>query len=107
LGYKGPIYCTDATEDLAKIMLVDSARIQEADVLHINKQRVRDGRDLIEPLYTIEDAQNVLPLFQAVPYNKAIQIDKDIELLYTDSGHILGSAVSTSGYYHYGKHLWR
>lgn len=93
LGYKGPIYCTDATEDLAKIMLVDSARIQEADVLHINKQRARDGRDLIEPLYTIEDAQNVLPLFQAVPYNQAIQIDKDIELLYTDSGHILGSAA--------------
>jgi metallo-beta-lactamase family protein len=93
LGFNGPIYCTDATEDLAKIMLVDSARIQEADVLHINKQRARDGRDLIEPLYTIEDAQNVLPRFQAVPYNQAIQIEKDIELLYTDSGHILGSAA--------------
>lgn len=93
LGYNGPIYCTDATEDLAKIMLVDSAKIQEADVLHINKQRARDGRDLIEPLYTIEDAQNVLPLFKTVPYNQAIQIDKDIELLYTDSGHILGSAA--------------
>lgn len=93
LGYNGPIYCTDATEDLAKIMLVDSAKIQEADILHINKQRARDGRDLIEPLYTIEDAQNVLPLFKTVPYNQAIQIDKDIELLYTDSGHILGSAA--------------
>ena len=93
LGYNGPIYCTDATEDLAKIMLIDSARIQEADILHINKQRAKDGRELIEPLYTVEDANNVLPLFKTVPYNQTLQIDKDIELLYTDSGHILGSAA--------------
>jgi len=92
-GYKGPIYCTDATEDLAKIMLLDSARIQVSDVEHINKQRQRDGRELIEPLYNLEDANNVLPLFQTVPYNQAIQIDTDIELLYTDTGHILGSAA--------------
>lgn len=92
-GYKGPIYCTDATEDLAKIMLLDSARIQVSDVEHINKQRQRDGRELIEPLYNLEDANNVLPLFQTVSYNQAIQIDPDIELLYTDTGHILGSAA--------------
>lgn len=92
-GYNGPIYCTDATEDLAKLMLLDSAKIQEADVLHINKQRAKEKRELIKPLYTIEDAQNVLPLFKTVPYNQAIQLDKDIELLYTDSGHILGSAA--------------
>ncbi len=92
-GYKGDIYCTDATEDLAKIMLVDSARIQESDVAHINKQRRRDGRELVEPLYTTEDAYNVLARFKTVPYNKHYQIDKDIELLYTDTGHILGSAA--------------
>ena len=92
-GYKGPIYCTDATEDLAKIMLLDSARIQEADVLHINKQRALEGRALVEPLYTIADANNVLPLFKAVPYNENIHIDEQIELCYTDTGHILGSAA--------------
>ncbi|MES2478977.1 MAG: MBL fold metallo-hydrolase [Bacteroidota bacterium] len=91
-GYKGPIYLTDATEDLAKIMLIDSAKIQESDVMHINKQRAREGRELIEPLYTLEDANNVFQYFKAVPYNLPTQIDKDIELLYTDSGHILGSA---------------
>lgn len=91
-GYKGPIYLTDATEDLAKIMLLDSAKIQESDVMHINKQRAREGRELIEPLYTIEDANNVFQYFKVVPYNKPTQIDKDIELHYTDSGHILGSA---------------
>lgn len=92
-GYKGDIYCTDATEDLAKIMLVDSAKIQESDVAHINKQRRRDGRELVEPLYTTEDAYNVLARFKTVPYNKHYQIDNDIELLYTDTGHILGSAA--------------
>lgn len=92
-GYKGPIYCTDATEDLAKIMLLDSARIQEADVLHINKQRALEGRALVAPLYTIADANNVLPLFKAVPYNENIYIDEQIELCFTDTGHILGSAA--------------
>ncbi len=92
-GYQGPIYCTDATEDLAKIMLLDSAKIQESDVNHINKQRAREGRELIEPLYTIEDANKVFPLFKPIPYNTPTQIDEDVELLYTDSGHILGSAA--------------
>ncbi|MCC6186286.1 MAG: MBL fold metallo-hydrolase [Chitinophagaceae bacterium] len=92
-GFKGDIYCTDATEDLAKIMLADSAKIQESDVTHINKQRRRDGRELIEPLYTLEDAYNVFPQIKVVAYNQPIQIDPDVELLYTDSGHILGSAA--------------
>ncbi|MGC4057331.1 MAG: MBL fold metallo-hydrolase [Chitinophagaceae bacterium] len=92
-GYQGPIYLTDATEDLAKVMLVDSARIQEADVMHINKQRAKEHREPVKPLYTEEDAQNVFPLFVTVPYNQPTQIDEDVELLYTDTGHILGSAA--------------
>lgn len=92
-GYNGPIYLTDATEDLAKIMLIDSARIQEADVQHINKQRARENRELIKPLYTEEDAQNVFPLFKPLPYNQTHNVDEDIELLYTDTGHILGAAA--------------
>lgn len=92
-GYKGPVFCTDATEDLAKALLTDSARIQEADVMHINKQRSREGRELVEPLYTENDAYEVFDLFQTVPYNQPHKIDDDIELLYTDTGHILGSAA--------------
>lgn len=92
-GYNGPIYCTDATEDLLQIMLVDSAKIQEADVTHINKQRARENRELIRPLYTIEDAYAVFPLIKTVPYNKAVHIDEDVELQYSDTGHILGSAA--------------
>ncbi|MBL7711834.1 MAG: MBL fold metallo-hydrolase [Chitinophagaceae bacterium] len=92
-GYSGPIFCTEPTEDLAKIMLADSAKIQESDVEHINKQRRREGRDLVEPLYTVEDAYNVFPLIKLVAYNKPFPIDEEIELLYTDTGHILGSAA--------------
>jgi len=92
-GYNGPIYVTDATEDLAKALLIDSAHIQESDVAHINRQRDRDGREHVEPLYTEEDAYNVFPLFRAVAYKTVETIDEEIELFYTDCGHILGSAA--------------
>lgn len=92
-GYNGPIYCTDATEDLAKIMLIDSAHIQEADVAHINRQRDAEGREHVSPLYTEEDAMNVFPLLKMVAYNTPLTIDEEIELMYTDCGHILGSAA--------------
>lgn len=92
-GYRGKIYCTPATANLAKLLLVDSAHIQEADVLHINKRRAKEGRELEEPLYTEEDALKIFPMFEVVPYNEAYKIDKSIELLFTDCGHILGSAA--------------
>src|ERR1019366_2209872 len=92
-GYSGPIYCTPQTEELAKVLLIDSARIQEGDVVYINKQREKQGRPRVEPLYTEEDANSVFPLFTAVPYNVPTKIDDAVELLYTDCGHIIGSAA--------------
>ena len=92
-GYSGPIYCTPQTEELAKILLLDSARIQEADVLHINKMRERQRRPLVAPLYTEDDANNVFPLFVPVPYDTPYKIHDALELLYTDCGHIIGSAA--------------
>jgi metallo-beta-lactamase family protein len=92
-GYQGKIYCTTATESLMKILLRDSARIQEADIKYINKKRETEGRELIEPLYTEEDAYNVFPLLETIEYNTPVKINDDIELLYTDCGHILGSAA--------------
>ncbi len=92
-GYKGKIFCTTSTEGLFKILLRDSAHIQEADVRYINKLREQQGRDFVEPLYTEADVYNVFPLVETVPYNKPYRIDEDIELLYTDCGHILGSAA--------------
>lgn len=92
-GYNGKIFCTTQTLDLARMLLLDSAHIQEMDEMHINKIRERQDRPLIEALYTQEDVENMLPLFETVNYNEPYKIDDDIELLYTNCGHILGSAA--------------
>jgi metallo-beta-lactamase family protein len=92
-GYNAKIYCTDASEELIRLLLLDSARIQEADVAYVNKLRKREGRAQVEPLYTEDDAHDVFALLETVPYNTVHKVDDDVELLYTDCGHILGSAA--------------
>ena len=91
-GYKGKIFCTPQTAELAKVLLLDSAHIQESDVLHINKIHEKQNREPVEPLYTEEEANNVFPLFVTIPLGQPTKIDDDIELLYKDCGHILGAA---------------
>lgn len=92
-GYKGRIFCTPATASLARLLLIDSARIQESDVRYVNKQRDKQGREHVEPLYTEEDAALVFPLFETVPYNEHFRIDNDVEVMFTDCGHIIGSSA--------------
>jgi len=92
-GYSGPIYCTPATADLTKILLQDSAFIQESDITFVNKRRAAQGLPYLKPLYTIEDANKVFPLFKEIDYNEVCQIDEHISFHYTDTGHILGSAA--------------
>lgn len=91
-GFKGKIYCTEATKDLCQIMLVDSAHIQESDADYRNKKRSAEKEDII-PLYTIEDANYALDQFVSYPYGKWIKIDDDVELCFTVVGHILGAAA--------------
>jgi len=92
-GFNGPIFCTPATEDLCRLMLEDSAYIQESDIRYINKRRRHQGRELLQPLYSVKDAEQSLKLFVKVPYRVAHSITEDIVLRFTDAGHILGSAV--------------
>lgn len=92
-GFKGRIICTPATLDLARIMLYDSAYIQEQDVMYVNKRRLREGLEPYSPLYTKEDAEKCIEYFEAVPYDKPFAIDEEVEVLFTDAGHILGSAA--------------
>jgi metallo-beta-lactamase family protein len=92
-GFNGKIFCTSATKDLANILLLDSAEIQRDDAEYSNKKRASRGEPLIEPLYTIDHAKMVLPLMQEVPYGEWTKIDQDLEVLYTDAGHIIGSAA--------------
>lgn len=92
-GFTGRIYGSEATLDLAAILLKDSAHIQEADSKFINKKRFTDGRDLVEPLYTKEDADDAILLFEPVPFETPFAIDEDVELQLFDAGHIIGSST--------------
>jgi metallo-beta-lactamase family protein len=92
-GYKGKIYCTPATLDLTRILLYDSAGIQAGDARYLNKKLLKQHKPLIEPLYTEDDVDTALTQFIEVDYNQPHHITDDIELLYTDAGHIIGSAV--------------
>ncbi|MDR0798620.1 MAG: MBL fold metallo-hydrolase [Dysgonamonadaceae bacterium] len=92
-GYNGKIYATPATIDVAKILLLDSAYIQEQDVAFLNKKRKEEGRTLLKPLYTQEDAEKTFDHFVPVHYRQALQVDKDIRLELFDCGHIIGSAT--------------
>ena len=92
-GFPGNIYCTPATKDLTAILLDDSAEIQEDDVKYENKRRASEGLPYLKPLYTVEDAKASLGRFQSVQYGQWQKVDEDVELLYTDAGHIIGSAA--------------
>ena len=92
-GFQGKIYCTPATRELAGVLLEDSAQIQEDDVKYINKRRAAEGQPYLRPLYTSEDAASVRQYFVELDYNQWQQIDDGVELLYTDAGHIIGSAA--------------
>ncbi len=92
-GFKGKIYCTPATRDLTEILLNDSAMIQRDDAKFGNKRRAKQGLPPIDPLYDLDDVNLTIPLLTVVEYNKPTQISSSVELLYTDAGHIIGSAA--------------
>ncbi|MBI1343821.1 MAG: MBL fold metallo-hydrolase [Terrimonas sp.] len=91
-GYKGNIFCTPGTKDLATVLMEDSAEIQENDIRYVNKKRAAEGLPYIQPLYTVDDAKKAALQLQPIDYNKWTTITEDVELLYTDAGHIIGSA---------------
>lgn len=92
-GFRGPIYCTPATRDLCELLLGDSARIQETDLERVNRRRRKRGQEPLESLYSMEDVEAALRLFKTVPYHHETRIAPDVRLLFTDTGHILGSAA--------------
>ncbi|MCK5460605.1 MBL fold metallo-hydrolase [Candidatus Gracilibacteria bacterium] len=89
-GFTGPIYCTHATRDLCSIMLRDSAYIQEREAKWLQK---KNKNEIIEPLYTIKDAEKAISLFRSVSYHQKIRITQDINVTFHDAGHILGSSI--------------
>lgn len=92
-GFRGAIFCTPATRDLAALILRDSAKIQQQDVKFVNKVRARQGQGPVQPLYTLKDAERAIGRLEAVPYHQAIRVGPAACTFY-DAGHILGSAVT-------------
>ncbi len=92
-GFEGKIVCTKATSDLCEIMLVDSGHIQESDAKWENKKRKRAGKPLIEPLYTVKDANASLRYFRPVLYEQKIELNSEVSVRFKDAGHILGSSI--------------
>lgn len=97
-GFEGNIYSTPATRDLATIMLLDSAKIQENDAEYETKKNAKYGNGYMKPvapLYTIKDAGRAMKNFVTFNYNRWFRIHDKVEVLYRDAGHILGSASVT------------
>lgn len=91
-GFKGKIFCTPGTKELTAVLMADSAEIQEDDIKYINKKRAADGQPYLQPLYTIQDAKNAENSFVAVDYGKWFDVIDGVQALFTDAGHIIGSA---------------
>ena len=91
-GFNGTIVTTNASMDLDSIMLLDSAHIQEQEAEWENRKGKRAGREPVEPLYTVKDAQAVLRNFRAVPYGQIVELSDCVKVRFTDAGHLLGSA---------------
>lgn len=92
-GFSGKIYTSPATADLVPIMLKDAAYIQEKDTEHENKRRARKGLPPRDPLYTLEDAEKVLPLVSPLEYKTPLSLGKTLEFTLQDAGHVIGSAI--------------
>ena len=91
-GYRGPVYCTEATHRLCNIMLQDSAHIQEQEAEWQNRKAERSGFSPYVPIYTVADAIESLKLFEGYGYNKPIEIFEGITINFNDAGHLLGSS---------------
>jgi len=90
-GFTGKIFSTPGTMDLARILLLDSAKIQEQDADYA--QRKNRGSEIEEPLYTEDDVIKTMSMFTVADYNEDLEINPRISLRFTDAGHILGSAA--------------
>lgn len=92
-GFKGPIYCTFATADLASILLPDSAYIQETEVERKNRKLTRAGKPLLTPVYTVDDAYRCMDQVRPFGYDEIFKPAPGVEIRLRDAGHILGSAI--------------
>ncbi|MFC1780967.1 MBL fold metallo-hydrolase RNA specificity domain-containing protein [Planctomycetota bacterium] len=95
-GFKGKICCTAATAEIAKIILLDSAKLQVEDAEFKRKRHAKEGRKgphPEEPLYNVAEAEACFPLFKTIKYDNPVEIVPGIEAVFHEAGHVLGSSV--------------
>ncbi|MGF1548750.1 MAG: MBL fold metallo-hydrolase RNA specificity domain-containing protein [Thiotrichales bacterium] len=92
-GFKGPIYTQGASRDLCRIMLKDSAFIQEREAEIENRKRERKGLKPVAPLYTMDHAQTAMRQFRVLHYDEIRELFPGVRLRLRDAGHILGSSI--------------
>ncbi len=95
-GFKGRIFCTQATAEIARIIMLDSAKLQEEDAKFKQKRHEKEGRKSphpVVPLYTVEDVEATVPLFTPVEYYKSVKIGDGMEARFCEAGHVLGSSI--------------
>jgi metallo-beta-lactamase family protein len=93
LGFQGKVIATHATRDLCSIMLADCGKIQEHDTQMNNKKRAKKNLPPLEPIYTKADAENSMQYFIGVAYDRPYRVSKGVRVIFTNSGHLLGSSV--------------
>jgi len=92
MGYRGPVFATEATLDMTALILRDSARIQEGDAAHKSRKLLRAGEPPVEPLYTTADAEAIIEQFRPAPYLKPVPVAPGVQACFTEAGHMLGSS---------------
>lgn len=95
-GFQGKVYCHNATSEIVKVVLLDSAHLQEEDATYKLKRHRKEGRKSkhkVAPLYTTADAEAAFPLFKPVKYKQVIQIAPNVEATFFNAGHILGASM--------------
>jgi metallo-beta-lactamase family protein len=91
-GFRGKIWCTPVTAELCEISLLDAAHLQEEDARFANKMKFSKHEPAL-PLFTTEDAEQVLPHLRPLDYDKQTALSKGTQFRFRDAGHILGSAT--------------
>ncbi|MGA7878619.1 MAG: MBL fold metallo-hydrolase [Desulfoferrobacter sp.] len=92
-GFRGKIYTTLPSAELCKILLLDSAHIQEAEAEWQSRKNRRRGEPEIEPLYVEADAEACFPLFEVIANNQVVNVDSHLKVRFRNAGHILGSSI--------------
>lgn len=92
-GFRGKIYTTLPTAELTKILLLDSAHIQEVEAELQSRKNRRRGHPEMAPLYTVADAEACFPLLQVAPKDQQLSVDESLRVSFRNAGHILGSSI--------------